>query len=356
MEALMAPVFDQMIVTQYFTELYYPLYGINTMGDFSNAHGYLSKMSEAATLPVMGMMADPMVNLTEGWNLMSVLQDCPIPAIDVFSTIPGLVIAYEPVGNGIYYPDGNLFTLVDLNPGMAYWVKVAADVAYTYPGDCMKSGGQNHNSSHRAVNNTGWNDVNYTPVNHVVVFDANAVASLQAGDMIGAFTSNGQCAGLVEFTGETLGFNLFGDDMTTDLADGFVEGGSLSYRLLRPATEEEFDIEVTYSFEAPNADGLFAINGLSVVTDLKLSPTSVGANLLNGLSIYPNPSSGIFNIALNNIDENINFVVLNAQGQEVYRGNLLESQELDLSAEPKGVYFIKFMNNGILGIEKLVIK
>lgn len=354
MEDLMAPVFDQMIVTQYFNQLYYPAYGINNMGNFTNAHGYLSKMTDEVTLSLSGFMADPTVYLTQGWNLMPVLQDCSIPAADVFSGMAGLVIAWDPVGNGIYYPAGNLFTLVDLNPGMAYWVKVDADVSYTYPG-CTKSGGAN-STSLRAFNNTNWNDVNYTPVNHAVVFDANAVVSLQAGDMIGAFTANGWCAGLVEYNGNNLGFNLFGDDMTTDMADGFVEGAYLYYRLFRPATEEEFDIEVTYSFDAPNADGLFAVNGLSVVTDLKLSPTSVGANLLNGLSIYPNPSSGIFNIALNNIDEDINYVVLNAQGQEVYRGNLLESQELDLSDEPRGVYFIKFMNNGVLGIEKLVIK
>ncbi len=353
MEAIMAPVIDQMEVTQYFNQLYYPYYGINNMDDFSNNHGYFTKMTEAATLPISGFMADPTVMLTEGWNLMSVLQECPIPAVDVFSTLP-LIIAWDPVGNGIYYPDGNIFDLAYLNPGMAYWVKVDADASYTYPG-CLVKGGAN-STSLRAVNNTNWNDVNYTPVNHAVVFDANAVASLKAGDMIGAFTSNGWCAGLVEYTENNLGFNLFGDDMTTDMADGFVEGENLSYRLFRPATDEEFDIEVTYSFDAPNADGLFAINGVSIVTDLKLSPTSVGANLLNGLNIYPNPSSGIFNIALNNIDENINFVVMNVQGQEVYRGNLLETQELDLSAEPRGVYFIKFMNNGVLGIEKLVIK
>jgi hypothetical protein len=354
MEALMAPVVDSMIITQYFNELYYPAYNINNMGDFSNNHGYFTKMSGAATLPVTGSYADLMVSLTEGWNLMPVLQDCSIPAADVFSNMAGLVIAWDPVGNGIYYPEGNLFTLTDLNPGMAYWVKVDADVDYTFPG-CTKSDGDN-NSSLRAVNNTGWNDVNYTPVNHVVVFDADAVVSLQDGDMIGAFTSNNWCAGLVEYTGNNLGFNLYGDDLTTDLADGFTEGENLSYRLFRPATEEEFDIEVTYSYEAPNTDGLFAINGMSVVTDLKLSPTSIGANLLNGLNIYPNPSAGIFNIVLNNMDEDIDFVVLNAQGQEVYKGNLLNTQVLDMRAEPKGVYFIKFMNNGVLGVEKLVIK
>jgi hypothetical protein len=286
---------------------------------------------------------------------MAVAQECSVAAADVFGNLPGLVIAWDPVGNGIYYPAGNLFTLVDLMPGMAYWVKVDADVDYTFPG-CDATDASGHSSSLRAKNNTNWNDVNYTSINHAVVFNASSIGSLQEGDMIGAFTSNGWCAGLVEFTGENFGLNLFGDDMTTENVDGFIENENLSFRLFRPATEEEFDIEVTYSFDAPNANGLFAINGVSVVTDLKLAATNIGATLLNGLNIYPNPSSGIFNIAISNIDEDINYVVLNAQGQEVYTGSLADSQVLDLSAEPKGIYFIKFMNDSVLGIEKLVIK
>ncbi len=354
METLMAPVGDDMIITKFFNQLYYPAFDINTMDAFSNNHGYQTKMEAAATLPVMGYMAGMTVSLTEGWNLMPVLQDCSIPAADALGSIAGLVIAWEPTGNGIYYPAGSIYTLADLNPGMAYWVKVDADVDYTFPG-CAKAGGS-HSTALRSVNNTNWNDVNYTTVNHAVVFDANAITSLQEGDMLGAFTPNGWCAGLIEFNGNNLGFNLFGDDITTQMADGFVEGENLSFRLFRPATKEEFDIDVTYSFDAPNANGLFAINGVSVITDFKLSPTNIGENMLNGLNIYPNPSSGIFNIVWNNMDEDVNYVVLNAQGQEVYKGNLLNTQELDLSSEPKGVYFIKFINSGVIGIEKLVIK
>lgn len=355
MEDILASIVDDMIVTQYFTELYYPEYGINTFGDFHVEHGYFTKMANAAVLTVTGEMANLMVSLTAGWNLMPVAQECSIDAADVFANLPGLIIAWDPVGNGIYYPAGNLNTLGNLMPGMAYWVKVDADVDYTFPG-CQTSDGSGYSSSLRAVNNTNWNDVNYTSINHAVVFNTSAVAGLQEGDMIGAFTSNGWCAGLVEFTGENFGFNLFGDDMTTENADGFIENENLSFRLFRPATKEEFDLKVTYSFEAPNANGLYAINGLSVVTDLKMTATNIGATLLNGLNIYPNPSSGIFNIAIGNIDEDINYVVLNAQGQEVYSGSLLDSQELDLSAEPKGVYFIKFMNDSVLGVEKLVIR
>nr|NQU91379.1 T9SS type A sorting domain-containing protein [Bacteroidota bacterium] len=131
---------------------------------------------------------------------------------------------------------------------------------------------------------------------------------------------------------------------------------ALSYKLFRASNNTEYTVAVTYSTEAPNFDGLFVSNGLSVVTDLTLKATGIGEVSLNGLSIYPNPSDGIFTISINGLDQDINYVIVNARGQEVYEGTLLESQEIDLSAEAKGVYFIKFMNENVLRIEKVVLK
>ncbi len=113
---------------------------------------------------------------------------------------------------------------------------------------------------------------------------------------------------------------------------------------------------VTYNVSAPNADGLFAVNGLSVVPDLTMSVTGVNVQALNGLSIYPNPSNGIFNVSITNLDQDINYVIVNAKGQTIREARLLETQDIDLSAEPKGVYFIMFMNDNVLRIEKVVIK
>jgi|GEM_PF-4324568 len=270
MEDVLNPIVDDMIVTQHFTELYYPEYGINTFGNMNNSHGYMTKMANAAVLIISGNMADPTINLTEGWNLMPVLSECAVAAADLFSTMSELVIAVDPAGNGIYYPGGGIYTLTSLLPGKAYWVKVGADVEYTYP-ECLNSKTNSSSTSLRSNNNTNWNDVNYTGINHVIVIDENATKLLQNGDKIGAFTSNGQCAGLVEYTGGQIGLNLCGDDVSTRLADGFIENEAISFRLYRPASGEEFNLEVSYDTEAPNADGLFVVNGVSVITDFKFS-------------------------------------------------------------------------------------
>jgi hypothetical protein len=351
---VMAPVVADMVVTQHFGELFYPAYGINTMGMFSNNHGYLTKMAAEATLTITGTMANPTIQLHAGWNMISVVQECSIPAADVFGGIAGFVIAWEPTGNGIYYPAYDLYTLTNLIPGKAYYVKVTQAGEYTFPG-CDKSAGNVFSNPLRAANTTSWNDVHFTGVNHVVVFDSKATNNLRIGDMIGAFANQSVCAGLVEYTGANMGFTLFGDDLSTPAADGFTDGNVITYKVFRAETGEEFTMDVVYSLDAPNSS-TFATNGLSVITDLKLAPVSIGENTLKNLSIYPNPSSGIFNIAVSGLDTQINYVVMNAQGQEIYNGNLMESQQLDLSSEAKGIYFIKFIGESVLRVEKLVIR
>ena len=354
MEEVMAPVLDQMIITQHFSELFYPEFGINTMGDFTNAHGYVSKMTEEAVLPITGFMADATVALAAGWNLLPVISDCDVDVTEL-GLVPGFVIAWDIAGGGMYYPLYNINTIEYMVPGGAYYVKMNEAGSFTFL-DCAPADGASANKPYRIENNTNWNAVNYTGVSHAVIFNEFASADLLTGDIIGAFTADGQCAGIAEVVTGSTGLKAFADDFTTLSADGFVEGETLSYKLYRPATGDEFILSVTYDVQAPNADGLFAVNGLSVVTDLTMTVTGVNVQALNGLSIYPNPSDGIFNVSITNLDQDINYVIVNAKGQAVLEAKLLETQEVDLSAEPKGVYFIKFINDDVLRIEKVVIK
>jgi hypothetical protein len=47
---------------------------------------------------------------------------------------------------------------------------------------------------------------------------------------------------------------------------------------------------------------------------------------------------------------------MDAKGQMITEGKLAASQVIDLSDQPRGVYFIKFVGNDILRIEKLVLR
>jgi len=354
-ENVVAPVVNDMIITQHFTEVFWPQYGINTMGNFTNDHGYVSKMSAFATLSLEGMMATPTVALNAGWNLFPILVDCNLSAAEVFGGITGFIIGYEVAGNGIYYPVGSIATLTTLVPGKAYWVKVSGAATYTFP-ECIGGTKASYIAPLRHANNTPWNEPTYTGLSHIVVFDAEASVSFAKGDMIGAFTNDGACAGLTLCDGKAVSLALFADDITTLVNDGFVQGEFITFKLYRQSNDTEYILDVNYSNQAPNYDGLFEANGLSVINNVTMYATGIGSQDLNSLTVYPNPSQGIFNVSVNNLFQDVNWVVTDAKGRYVLEGRLADSHQIDLRTQPKGVYFIKFTGDNVLCIKKLVLR
>ncbi len=354
-ENVVAPVVNDMIITQHFTEVFWPQYGINTMGNFTNNHGYVSKMSASATLSIEGMMAVPTIALKAGWNLFPILVDCNLDAAEVFGGITGFIIGYEVAGNGIYYPAGSIATLTTLVPGKAYWVKVSGAATYTFP-ECVKGAKASYIAPLRHTNTTPWNEPTYTGSSHIVVFNADASVSFAKGDMIGAFTNDGACAGLTLCDGKAVSLALFADDITTLVNDGFVQGESLTFKLHRQSNDTEYNLVVSYSSQAPNYDGLFEANGLSVINNVTMYATGLGFQDLTSLTVYPNPSQGLFNVSVDNHSQDVNWVVTDAKGRYVMEGRLADSHQIDLRTQPKGIYFIKFTGDNVLHIEKLVVR
>ena len=75
--------------------------------------------------------------------------------------------------------------------------------------------------------------------------------------------------------------------------------------------------------------------------------------LLNNIRIYPNPTNGTFTIE--GIPEKINVKVYNAFGREVYQNEPNLPAKVDLSSQPKGIYFIKVETATSTFFKKLVI-
>lgn len=75
------------------------------------------------------------------------------------------------------------------------------------------------------------------------------------------------------------------------------------------------------------------------------------------VSVFPNPSNGLFNISLKEIKNPVNLYAYNSLGQLVYieRINTVDAQ-LDFTSFEKGIYYLKFSSNEISRIKKIVIK
>ena len=80
-----------------------------------------------------------------------------------------------------------------------------------------------------------------------------------------------------------------------------------------------------------------------------------------GLSVYPNPTNGIFTIDLKNtISDNYSITVSNVLGKEVYVSsnfvNRSFNKTIDLSEFGKGVYLLTIRNSETSITEKIIIE
>lgn len=82
--------------------------------------------------------------------------------------------------------------------------------------------------------------------------------------------------------------------------------------------------------------------------------------IINNISIYPNPSFGIFNIEFNNVfDNNLNIRIVNSLGAIVISEELKEGQrikEFNLSEFSKGIYFIELQTEIGIFKKKIILK
>ncbi|MFI5172810.1 MAG: T9SS type A sorting domain-containing protein [Chitinophagales bacterium] len=99
---------------------------------------------------------------------------------------------------------------------------------------------------------------------------------------------------------------------------------------------------------------------------VKLSPDTITRiayhqSLINNLQIFPNPSSGIFQITFPNQKTNYALEVINTLGQKVFATQLETKNQkpetqLNLSFLPKGIYVLKVYDGATISSNKLIIK
>ncbi len=101
-----------------------------------------------------------------------------------------------------------------------------------------------------------------------------------------------------------------------------------------------YDVQLIVS-DGENIDTAFAENYISV-----LDCVGVSESKEEDFSIYPNPANGKFNLNLGDAQfNNANIIITDAMGKVVYRQNDVNlvdtyTTNIDLSAQPQGIYFV----------------
>ncbi len=358
MDGIFAPYQNELIILASMDGFYFPGQGINTLGNWDYQSGYQIKAEDDFELSITGAkIQNPEIDLAEGWNLVPVLSACEVDVENLFSDISSLQIVKEVAGTNLYWPAYNINTLGNLIPGKAYFVASADGGTIAFP-ECTKSSPKAKPVSWPA-NLTPWNDLHYTASSHAIAFPVEVFlnSGILPGDVIGVFSFDDICCGQAEITNlkSNIAITAFANDEITMDKDGFDSGEPFRFKVYRPANDQEFALEVTFNQALPNM-GFFAAHGLSAAQILKLQATGIVENPAIIFEVYPNPSHGIFNISLNRNPQNLQIQITDIRGSiiKVLKFGASDFQ-IDLSENPKGVYFLKLYDDGFVGMKKVVV-
>lgn len=100
--------------------------------------------------------------------------------------------------------------------------------------------------------------------------------------------------------------------------------------------------------------------------DLKRLGGASGMNenalLVDKMEFYPNPNNGKFNLRFSLKEKaNTNVSVLNMEGKQIYSEKLdnfsgTYDREIDISKNPKGVYFVRVSQGNTLQLKKIIVE
>jgi hypothetical protein len=339
--------------------IYWPGENINTLGDWDVFSGYKIKMNEPGCININGEMPeDKTISLPSGTYFMPMLCEEPVPADDIFAELGNnLLYAFDLQNLLVYWPQGGIYTLQTLEPGIGYVVSMTQPAQVTF--NCTKNSVYGYSKAEPKVYpNAPWN-VDKTGTTHLISIAEEALTEVMPGDYIGVFAEDGTCAGITQYNQEDGNILLvaYGDDFTTETLDGLMDNETMSFKIYHSASKVEEQIEVTYSNLMPD-EGYFTEMGRSMIVKMGAS-TSIAEGTLGSINLHPNPSDGWVNLTIPAMNETISIEVTSSGGQlmrsETLQSNTV-SHQLNLTGFNPGVYFIRITGSGQSVVKKVIIQ
>jgi len=188
------------------------------------------------------------------------------------------------------------------------------------------------------------------------------IDGLQIGDEVAAF-DEGKMIGSIVINSN----NVFENDLAVfniiNSGQGYQAGNPIQLKIWNSFTQEtsiaEYEMSDPYN-EAymqdvyPNEDGLYSV--IKITKDVNNF-----ANSSVNISIFPNPSEGVFNISVKGVSGKVQMKVIDVHGNdyrllEIDGTNSIITEKLDLKELPAGVYFISFSCKDFSQVKKIVIQ
>jgi len=353
-EDVFSPVSGNLMIAATMSGIYYPAGPVNTIIDWDSQSAYSVKMNAPASLPITGPAeTNKTLSLPSGWSLIPVIVNYPVDAATTFSPPLDLQVAKDVAGTGVLWPAMGINTLGNLNPGSAYYVRMNSAGSITYPANSAKA--TIVEPVQLQLPEQPWNEFSTSSSSHLIAIVFDRMEVILPGDVIGVFATDGKCYGIAEVgkLGQNIVVSVFADDITTTDKDGFEDGEAFKLKLFSPVSGEEYELQAVYDQSMPQVM-YFANEGLSAISQLKISGTGINGNMSSSITIYPNPTNDF--IWVNGLAEFEEFAIINGTGRILFEGSTSEQENIsiDMSAFSNGIYQLKLTGAKSTVIQKVI--
>ena len=134
--AVFGTMHNLVIVTNNFGGLYWPAFGINTIGTVSTGQGYQVYTTAADSISVIGSpinVSSTSIALAAGWNILAYLPNINMLITTALAGIASQITIVNDNSGGIYWPDFGINTIGSIIVGQGYFIHMKSAAILTYP-------------------------------------------------------------------------------------------------------------------------------------------------------------------------------------------------------------------------------
>ncbi len=250
--------------------------------------GYQIKMTNSRSLDCKGVICTPqstLISIPSAWSILGYLRTGSGSVASMFSNI--ISSQTEIIKNSVgemYYPYLGINTLLNLNPGEGYQIRVDNAESFYYPTN-TKSISTGINSS---LNCSFYINKNITNEDMTIMIPHNAWDIIpNIGDEIGVFDSNNILRGSTVFAGGNTAISVWGDDDLTIETDGLYNNEEFSFAVWNSMQNSTYTITIA---EWEIGNNKYEKQKISIADEI-ISQTVKNTKLIfcEKIDVYPNP-------------------------------------------------------------------
>jgi flagellar hook assembly protein FlgD len=274
--------------------VYWPAYGINTIGTVHLGEAYQVYTTGADTMKVTGTpvnIADEPVPLSTGWNMTAYLPKVNLPVATALAGVLSQIKIVKNNDGDVYWPAYGIDDIGTMYVGQGYMMNMKNSTSLTYPSGLGKQGVVASGISMPKVRHYVYNGGN-TGSNATVLITRIVQGNKLVSDSseIGVYDVSGNLVGSGTIMGGKAAFSIWGDNAMTKEKDGLASSETFTFKLWRTNGEVN-----DLLFVGEGADKGYTQNGLI------LGAMSVHANIMVTkfalANAYPNPFRNTVRIA-----------------------------------------------------------